>query len=337
MGLFKKKKKWGNFNGNINVYADLKESDIEKLIKEPKIHALQFYQFTTPSSKTWNVLEKFFNKYSQIRLHIFWYDEVDFKFLKYLPSVKKFAVSSYLTKDFSPISKYLELEDLSLGETKSISINVDFISSFKNLKRFYNDGMKKGLEVLSGLTQLEVLTLRGVKMEDLKFVEKLQNLKEVNLLYGSYKEVSSLSKLRQLEALEISRTRQIPDYDFLSGLINLKTLCFEGMSKMEVLPNLSSLKNLNKIQIDNNSRLVDIRSIKQLKNLKTFLLFFPENFKATWKKELMVQASDILKTSKTIRSTNLWRLMDENDRTTLKQKNIEFWGYNPELEKIFNK
>jgi hypothetical protein len=98
-----------------------------------------------------------------------------------------------------------------------------------------------------------------------------------------------------------------------------------------------SLKNLNKIQIDNNSRLVDIHSIEQLESLKTFLLFFPENFKAAWRKELMAQATDILKTSQTIKSTNLWRLMDETDRRTLKQKNIEFWGYNPEVEKIFNK
>ncbi|WP_215226713.1 leucine-rich repeat domain-containing protein [Echinicola shivajiensis] len=337
MGLFKKEKKWGNFGGNINVYSDLKESDIERLINEPNIHSLQFYEFKTPSTRTWNVLEKFFNKYPQIRLHIFWYEEVDFKFLEHLPSIKRFAVSSYLTTDFSAISKYLDLEDLSLGETKSTSINVDFISTFKNLKRFYNDGMKKGLEALSSLTQLEVLTLRGVKMADLKFVENLQNLKELNLLFGSYKDLSSISKLKQLEELEISRTRQIPDYDFLSGLINLKTLCFEGMSKMEVLPNLSSLKNLNKIQIENNSRLVDIRSIEQLESLKTFLLFFPENFKAASRKELMIQATDILKTSQTIKSTNLWRLMDETDRSTLKQKGIEFWGYNPEVEKIFNK
>jgi len=337
MGFFKIEKKWGNFSGNINVYSDLKESDIEKLINEPNIHSLQFYEFKTPSTKTWNVLEKFFNKYPQIRLHIFWYDEVDFKFLDHVPSVKRFAVSSFLTTDFSPISKYLELEDLSIGETKSISINVDFISSFKSLKSFYNDGMKKGLEVLSYLTQLEVLTLRAVKMTDLKLVENMQSLKILNLLFGSYKDLSSISKLKQLEELEISRTRQIPDYDFLSGLINLKTLCFEGMSKMEVLPNLSSLKNLSKIQIDNNSRLVDIRSIEQLKNLKTFLLFFPENFKAAWRKKLMVQATDILKTSETIKSTNLWQLMDENDRKNLKQKDIEFWGYSPELEKIFNK
>ena len=185
--------------------------------------------------------------------------------------------------------------------------------------------------------QLEVLTLRGVKMADLKFVENLQKLKELNLLFGSYKDLSSISKLKQLEVFEISRTRQIPNYDFLSELINLKSLCFEGMSKMEELPNLSALKNLNKIQIDNNSRLVDIRSIEQLESLAIFLLFFPENFKAAWRKELMTQAMDIIKTCQTIKSTNLWRLMDETDRRTLKQKNIEFWGYQPEAEKISSK
>ncbi|MEO0468806.1 MAG: hypothetical protein AAF206_04230 [Bacteroidota bacterium] len=317
------------------MYSDLQESDIELLIQEPKIHSVQFYEFKTPSTETWQVLAQFFRQYPQIGLRISWYDEVDFSFLTHVPSVKKFAVSSFLTKDFSSIPRYLDLEELSLGETKSISVKTDFIASCNNLKRFYNDGMKKGLEVLSDLPYLASLTLRGVKMADLTFLENLQHLKELRLLFGSYKSASSLSKLKQLELLEISRTRQIPDYDFLLDLVNLQTLCFEGMSNMEVLPNLRNLDKLTKIQIDNNRRLTDISSVAQLKNLKTLLLFFPENVKAAVKKDLMKQAKDILSRSRTIASTNLWSVMNDEERKVLKQKNIEFWGYHPAVEQVF--
>jgi hypothetical protein len=337
MGLFNKKEKWGNFGGNINIYADLNEYDIEKLIKEPDIHSLQFYQFKTPTEKTWKILEKFYQKYPQIRLHIFWYDPVDFDFLKYLPSVKKFAISSYMTKDFYPIKDYLDIDDLSIGETKSLSVNLDFVSSFTNLKSFYNDGMKKGFEVIADLRFLEVLTLRGVKLNDLIIVENLNKLKELNLLFGSYKNLDSIANLKHLRKLEISRTRQIPNYDFLNGLHNLESLCFEGMAQIETLPDLNGLLNLTKIQIDNNSRLTDITSIKKLKKLETFLLFFPENFKAAWRKSLMEQAYKIIIESETIKTTNLWRLMNDKEKENLKRKNIEFWGYNPEMEKIFNK
>jgi len=53
MGIFNKKEKWGNFSGNINIYDNLKHSDIPKLIAEENIHSLQFFQFTDPKKKTW--------------------------------------------------------------------------------------------------------------------------------------------------------------------------------------------------------------------------------------------------------------------------------------------
>jgi len=45
MGIFSKKDKWENFNGNVNIYSNLKNSDIPRLIEEKNIHSLQFYQF----------------------------------------------------------------------------------------------------------------------------------------------------------------------------------------------------------------------------------------------------------------------------------------------------
>jgi hypothetical protein len=173
MDLFGRKKRWENHGGNINIIADLKESDIERIRKEKDIHSLQFYKFKDPSKKTWKVIDKFSQKYPEIRLHIFWYNEVDFSFLQHLPSVRKFAVSSFLTKDFTPIKDYLELDYLSIGETKSLAVNVDFITSFKHLKGLYIDGMKNGLDAITHLTELESLSLRGVKLNDLRIADSL--------------------------------------------------------------------------------------------------------------------------------------------------------------------
>lgn len=336
MRLFNKNNnKWGNFSGNINIYDNLKDSDIPKLISEPNIHSIQFYQFKTPNEKTWKILNNFYDKYPDIRLHIFWYDAVNFDFLKFLPALKRFAVTSFLTKDFTPIRNYLDLAGLSIGETKSTTVDLSFISVFKNLKYLYVDGMKKGLESVSQLDNLEVLTFRGVKLPDLEKIRYLKGIKELNLLFGSYKNLDAISTQKNLKELEISRTRQISNYVFLNSLIDLKTLIFEGMSQMESLPNLKGLNSLTKIQIDNNSRLTDITPVKDLKSLETFLLFFPENFKAVWRKELLKQALQIILDSKTIKSTNLWRLMDDTTRQKLNDKGIEFWGFNPEVDKIF--
>lgn len=168
-------KNWKNFSGNINIYNNLRNSDISKLIKEPNIHTIQFFEFKNPNKKTWKVLNNFYKKYPDIRLRISWDDTVDFNFLKYLQAVKKFAISSYMTTDFTPIRDYLKLTALSIGETKSVAIDLSFVSDLKDLKYFYVDGMKKGLESVSQHENLEVLTFRGVKLPDLELIRNFKN------------------------------------------------------------------------------------------------------------------------------------------------------------------
>lgn len=335
MGLFNRSEKWENFSGNINIYENLKYSDIALLAKEERIHSIQFYKFKNPSRKTWEVLDEFYLKNPELGLHVFWYDTIDFSFLDLIPSIKILSITSYLTADFTPLLKIPNLKKISIGETKSTDVDLSFISEFKNLDSLYIDGMKKGLDSISKLSLLKVLTLRGIKLSSLDLIIGLKNLRELNLLFGSYKNLDAISTIVNLEKLEISRTRQIPNFDFLDFLTNLKSLCFEGMSKMERLPNLQGLKALRKIQIDNNSRLIDISAIEQLKNLEQLVLFFPENFKAEFRKTLIAQFLKILLRSESIKYTTLINLMDEQTKQKLSLKGIESWNFsNPKIEYI---
>lgn len=186
--------------------------------------------------------------------------------------------------------------------------------------------MKKGLESVSELTELERLTFRGVKMDNLDFIANL-NLRELRLYFGSYKNLDSIGKINILKTLEISRTRQIPNYDFLKSLENLNSLCFEGMAQMDKLPDLSGLTNLKRIQIDNNSQLTDITNLRQLPNLEIFLLFLPENFKVAYKDELLRQAKELLLNSKTIKYTNLFFWFDDDLKQQLEKKGVKKWDY----------
>lgn len=327
MGIFDKKEKWGNFSGNINIYTDLKSSDIPKLISEKDIHSLQFFQFTNPKKRTWDVLNEFYQKYPEIGLRIVWYEKIDWDFYYQLPALRNFDISSYHTLDYKPLLKNRDLTDLGIGETKSIAVDLSFIKEFQNLTTLWIDGMKKGLESASGLSKLERLTFRGVKMKNLDLINDLKNLKQLRLLFGSYKNLDSIANVKSIKTLEISRTRQIPDYDFLKSMDNLNSLYFEGMSRMESLPDLSGLINLKRIQIENNSRLTDITNLNQLQNLEIFLLFFPENFKAAYRKELFKQATDFLLNSKTVKYTNLFFWLEDDLIERLKEKGIQKWDY----------
>lgn len=331
MELFKKKERWENFNGNINIYDDLKFSDIPKLIQEKNIHSLQFYQFSNPNTETWNVLNEFYQKYPEIGLRILWYDEMNFDFYSQLPALRNFDVSSYNTSDYTPLLQNKKLTDLGIGETKSTSVDLSFIKEFEYLTTLWIDGMKKGLESAAELPRLERLTFRGVKLNNLDLINNLKNLKQLRLLFGSYKNLDAIANVKSIRTLEISRTRQIPNYDFLKSMHNLNSLYLEGMSKMESLPDLTGLINLKRIQIDNNSRLTDISNLNQLPNLEIFLLFFPENFKAAYRKELLDQAIEFLLNSKTVKYTNLYFALEDDIKEKLKARGIEKWDYGMDI------
>lgn len=337
MRIFSRKSKWENYSGNINLTGDITSSDISKLIAEKNIRQIQLYDFTSPNIRTWETLNHLFKEYPEIGLRILWYDKFDQSFYKNLPELRNFTISSYLTKDFSFLKENLSLKTLGIEETKSRAVDLSLIKEFQDLETLYIDGMKKGLENISELSKLKTLSLRGVKMDNLDFAERLRNLTELNLLFGSYKDLSAVAKLTTLKELEISRVRQIPNYNFLNNLVNLEKLCFEGMSEMNNLPDLSGLKSLKKIQVDNNSKLEDISSISRIPNLEEFLLFFPENFKASIRKKLTEQAYNIVMESKTIKSTSIWLRVNNEQRKNLREKGIEFWNYSKEAEELVSR
>ncbi len=337
MGIFSRKSKWKNFSGNVNLINDIKPSDIPKLIAEKNIHQIQLYSFKNPNIRTWETLNQFFKKHPEIGLRILWHEKFDQSFYTNLSELRHFTIGSYLTKDFSFLKNNLRLKTLGVEETKSIAVDLSFLKEFQDLETLYIDGMKKGLESISQLSKLKTLSLRGVKMTNFDFAENLNSLTELNLLYGSYKDLKAVAKLKKLKELEISRVRQIPDYQFLNSLVNLENICFEGLSEMHNLPDLSGLRSLKKIKIDNNSRLNDISLVSQIPNLEEFLLFFPENFKASIRKKMTEQAYQIVMESKTIKSTSIWLQVNNEQRKNLRDKGIEFFNYSKEAEDFISK
>jgi hypothetical protein len=80
MGIFSNKDKWGNYSGNINIFSDLKKSDIPKIIAENNIHSLQLSQFENPKKQTWETLNEFYKQYPNIGLRILWHESQDLSF-----------------------------------------------------------------------------------------------------------------------------------------------------------------------------------------------------------------------------------------------------------------
>lgn len=332
MGIFgSNKEKWTNHNGNINIHSDLNKSDISKIISEENIHSLQLYTFENPKKETWETLNEFYKQYPEIRLRVLWHETQDLSFYREIPNVRKFTIASYNTKDYSPLLSNTKLKHFGIEETKSTTVDLSFVKEFKDLESLYIDGMKKGLENIKYLKKLKILTFRGVKLDNLNFLVELDNLEELNLRFGSYKSLESISNLKQLKSIEFSRVRQILNFDFLKTLENLEKIEFEGMSKMEVIPDLSKLVKLKVVRVDNNLRLKDVTSIGEISNLKVFLLWFAENSKASERKSLIEQSVNLLLKSKTIEYTNIMHWTDEETTNRLTERGIKKWSWDIEI------
>ena len=171
-------------------------------------------------------------------------------FLRNFPNLKTLALELYgdTPTDLSPLSSLSSLSNLDLLGTK--------------------DSTVENLGVLSGMPQLEQLSLRNLKdVKDLNFVQNMPKLKSLNLedlailnldgLSGhlslnslsldcsSMENVNALSTLSSLQTLSISyHTYDVPDLHGLSALENVKCYSMDRDS----ISHMPSIKNLT---IDN--------------------------------------------------------------------------------------
>jgi len=336
-------------SGRYGLDINITKKEIKILSKVKNLNSIQFVE-PVQNNEVWKNIETYIlSKRPDIELRVYGHysQECDLSFLQYVPSTTSFLADcltdcknmdkiSLLPKlkqliigvfnissfDFlNDISK--KLTHLSIGETKSTSIDVSNIKEFQNLESFYNDGMKKGLENIKQLKQLKKITLRGVKLPDLKFLSELKKIEILRLLYGSYKNLDLLSQLKNLKELELSRVRQIPNYDFLNSLVNLEQIEFEGMSKLTAIPNLSKLENLKILKAENNLRLDNLDNIRNIPNLRAFKLIFSESSKVKEIQHLLSQLREILMESTSIKYVNRLDSFDDKTQEKLGKKGID--------------
>ena len=193
---------------------------------------------------------KAFSSLEELTLHIDDDYTKGLLFLRNFPKLKTLALGFYGDKptDLSPLSSLSSLSKLDLLGT--------------------NDSTVENLGVLSGMPQLEQLSLRNLKdVKDLNFAQNMPKLKSLNLedlailnldgLSGhlslnslsidcsSLENVNALSTLSSLQTLSIGyHTYDVPDLHGLSALENVKCYSMDRDS----ISHMPSIKNLT---IDN--------------------------------------------------------------------------------------
>jgi hypothetical protein len=217
-----------------------------------------------------------------------WKDN-DVSFLKTLPFLKGVEVYADDIRDLS------SMQDLKLLEYIGLDCNLSFdldLNSFVNLKTLqvkWNKYIKnmfnlssieylniikypyEDLFALHNYTNLKKLQLTSSKLKSLKGIDKLINLRSVDLFKCNQLEtLESVDRLEILEELDVQNCKKLNNLNQLSNLISLKTLFIEDCGEIQSLKPLQNSINLIKVWIGGNTTLIDgdIEVVIKLPKLK---------------------------------------------------------------------
>ncbi|MEJ2249574.1 MAG: leucine-rich repeat domain-containing protein [Candidatus Lokiarchaeota archaeon] len=153
-------------------------------------------------------------------------------------------------------------------------IDSKFFTFFSNLKTLRLEECK--LTEYFPLESLESLTIKGFEtrpiksLKDIKGIEMLTNLKELNLNHNAITDITDLGFLKNLKKLDLS-------YNYISKIQNLELLPqleYLNLAGNDIteIKNLDLLENLKHLDLSENRELLEIKGLDNLKNLEVLLL-----------------------------------------------------------------
>ena len=165
------------------------------------------------------------------------------------------------------LSKYTELESITLNINNYALKDISPIRFFKKLKKFViEDGQFDidDLSFFSELKYLEVINFYGPKITDLSPFKNLFKLKSIGIWGSCIEDIKPLSNLESLEMLFLNQAK-IKDITPIANLKNLKSLVLDK-NEISDISILANHPNLNYLHLSTN-KIEDISALKHLNNL----------------------------------------------------------------------
>jgi hypothetical protein len=184
----------------------------------------------------------------------------DLEFLRFFPDTRRFSADA-LYGQLESLDGLRHLRDdlvsLTIGRTRR-QLPLSILGRFTELKRLYLEGQTRGIEVLSGLSTLEDLTLRSITLPDLTLLTPLTNLRALDLKLGGTNNVHLLSSVGRLEYLELWMVRGFEDLSPVEGLHGLRYLFLQGLKNVRTLPRLTHATALRGVHLETMKGLTDL-------------------------------------------------------------------------------
>jgi hypothetical protein len=248
-----------------NVYSPITDSQLNQI--DPRCERIQFNEQLTDNDLA--RLSSFMLQKGIHHIRVFGHNTVDdLKILRFFNWVKKLSIDVWTIKSLQGIDNYCpHLEYLGVGNTKSKSHSLKFVSGLANLKELYLEGHKKDIEYLVSLNELERLTLRSITLPGLDFLKEIPSLWWLAIKLGGTSNISALTD-SNLKYLELWRIRGFANLLPITKIPTLQFIFLETLAHIDLLPSLNNLSNLRKLSLRDLHNLSNIKSVLEAPNLE---------------------------------------------------------------------
>jgi hypothetical protein len=211
-----------------------------------------------------------------------------------LSAIKNLTIDLWNLNSLKGVSKLVNLKTLDITKQISSKVSLSILEPLKKLEILYTS-ISKDIEAISNLEELNTLTLREIKSNDLDFLVPLSKLETLYLSLGSFQNFDGIKKIKgiakmdihqvrgfnndvtenvvihckTLKALKLDNLKHITCLKFIKELSSLKYLSFEGVQNLETYDPILENKSLEsfsgyKCQPSDKS----LNGLRNLKNIR---------------------------------------------------------------------
>jgi len=251
-------------------------SPITDFMVRPLDSRCQVVQWSKPLTHSdFRKLAAFMEKYPSVSLRVYDYHRApppNLDFLQFFPFVRKFKTECFFLDSLEGLRNLPpSLEYLVLGRTKK-RFSLAVLRAFPHLRQLYLEGHQKDFETISGLVELEQLTLGSITLPDLSMLVPLRKLWSLGIVLGGTRNLQLLPSIGALKYLELSLIRGLSDISAIGEIESLQYLCLQQLSRVERLPSFRKLRSLRRVELEHMKKLHDLRPLVEASNIEEISL-----------------------------------------------------------------
>lgn len=244
------------------IYCDfqspISDEDISELISDKDLECIRPCGGYIPSEKDLYLLNDFFRKRPDVAFRV-----TCKGLLRHIPYVQNISepVEGCLGEGLEDL-KYIKcLNSISLVEK-----NIEPLLAHKD--KLIGLGLegtinKSSHEILPKLRNLKALYLDSTTLKSFTYISELP-LEKLSLYGRQPSDTIELEKLTELREIQIKNNSNWIDFSFLSKLDKLECIKLSYCAKIEFIPSLDELIRLKYIELSNCNRLKDVKALWKL-------------------------------------------------------------------------